>query len=96
MLPRCCGTMGQCLQKRFAIRGIIQVPAGPNDASALQPRSIQIWAMATRPRWRQIHTTAGTRLDERLAYPGVEPYFLVDRFAAGVELLGVLAFRFLE
>ena len=32
---------------------------------------------------------AGTRLDESLAYPGVEPYFLVDRFAAGVELLGV-------
>ena len=32
---------------------------------------------------------AGTRLDERLAYPGVEPYFLVDRFAASVELLGV-------
>ena len=32
---------------------------------------------------------AGARLDERLAYPGVEPYFLIDRFAAGVELLGV-------
>src|SRR6266403_589485 len=39
---------------------------------------------------------AGTRLDERLAYPGVEPYFLVDRFAASVELLGVGAFRSLE
>ena len=39
---------------------------------------------------------AGTRLDERLAYPGVEPYFLVNRFAAGVELLGVGAFRSLE
>src|ERR1700675_2571026 len=39
---------------------------------------------------------AGTRLDERLAYPGVEPYFLVDRFAAGVELLGVGAFRSFE
>ena len=37
---------------------------------------------------------ARTRVDERLAYPGVKPYFLVDRFAAGMELLGMRAFRF--
>jgi hypothetical protein len=38
----------------------------------------------------------GTRLNDRFTYPGIEPYFLVDRFAAGVKLLGVGAFRFLE
>src|SRR3954467_9292390 len=35
---------------------------------------------------------ARARLDERSAYPGVEPHFLVDRFAAGMELLSVRAF----
>ena len=39
---------------------------------------------------------SGARLDESLAHASIEPYFLIDRFAAGVKLLRVRTFGFLE
>jgi hypothetical protein len=41
-------------------------------------------------------TTAGARFDKSLADTRVEPYFLVDRFAAGVKLFSVRTLGFLE
>jgi hypothetical protein len=52
--------------------------------------------MTRRFRSRQRHRPAGTRLDEGFADPGVESHLFVDRFAAGVKLLGVGAFGFSE